>query len=93
MISANEAKEIGLINHVCSQEELMKKATTIASRIIRNSPCAIEKTIKAINKGLYNTQEGYEEEKVVWSCFKSNDFNEGVKAFIEKETKFLIESV
>ena len=63
----------------------MKKATAIASRIIRNSPCAIEKTIKAINKGLYNTQEGYEEEKKLFgSCFKSNDFNEGVKAFIEK---------
>ena len=63
MITANEAKEIGLINHVCSPEELMNKATTIANRIIRNSPCAIEKTIKAINKGLYNTQKGYEEEK------------------------------
>ena len=88
MITANEAKEIGLINHVCSQEELMNKATTIASRIIRNSPCAIEKTIKAINKGLYNTQEGYEEEKKLFgSCFKSNDFNEGVKAFIEKENQ------
>ena len=85
MISANEAKEMGLINHVCSQEELMKKAPTIARRIIRNSPCAIEKTIKAVNKGLYNAQEGYEEEKKLFgSCFKSNDFNEGVKAFIEK---------
>ena len=85
MITANEAKEIGLINHVCSPEELMNKATTIANRIIRNSPCAIEKTIKAINKGLYNTQKGYEEEKKLFgSCFKSNDFNEGVRAFVEK---------
>ena len=85
MITANEAKEIGLINHVCSAEELMNKATTIANRIIRNSPCAIEKTIKAINKGLYNTQKGYEEEKKLFgSCFKSNDFNEGVRAFVEK---------
>ena len=85
MITANEAKEIGLINHVCSAEDLMNKATTIASRIIRNSPSAIEKTIKAVNKGLYNTKEGYEQEKKLFgSCFKSNDFNEGVRAFIEK---------
>ena len=85
MITANEAKEIGLINHVCSPEELMNRATKIASRIVRNSPCAIEKTIKAINKGLYNTQKGYEEEKKLFgSCFKSNDFNEGVRAFVEK---------
>ena len=85
MITANEAKEIGLINHVCSAEELMNKATTIASRIIKNSPCAIEKTIKAVNKGLYNTQKGYEEEKKLFgSCFKSDDFNEGVRAFVEK---------
>ena len=85
MITANEAKEIGLINHVCSPEELMNKATKIASRIIRNSPSAIEKTIKAVNKGLYNTQEGYEQEKKLFgSCFKSDDFNEGVRAFVEK---------
>ena len=43
MITANEAKEIGLINHVCSAEDLMNKATEIASRIIRNSPSAIER--------------------------------------------------
>ena len=82
MITANEAKEIGLINQ-CSRG--INEYTTIASRIIKNSPCAIEKTIKAVNKGLYNTQKGYEEEKKLFgSCFKSDDFNEGVKAIIEK---------
>tara|TARA_B100000900_G_scaffold45940_1_gene34212 strand:- start:21446 stop:22219 length:774 start_codon:yes stop_codon:yes gene_type:complete len=85
MITADEAREIGLINHVCSPEDLMNKATILANRIIRNSPFAIEKTIKAVNKGLYNNLEGYEEEKKLFgSCFKSNDFNEGVRAFIEK---------
>ena len=85
MITADEAREIGLINHVCSPEELMNRATTLANRIIRNSPFAIDKTIKAVNKGLYNNLEGYEEEKKLFgSCFKSNDFNEGVRAFIEK---------
>ena len=85
MITADEAREIGLINHVCSPEDLMNKATIVANRIIRNSPFAIDKTIKAVNKGLYNNLEGYEEEKKLFgSCFKSNDFNEGVRAFIEK---------
>ena len=85
MITADEAREIGLINHVCTPEELMNKATIMANRIIRNSPCAIDKTIKAVNKGLYNNLEGYEQEKKLFgSCFKSNDFNEGVRAFIEK---------
>tara|TARA_B100001093_G_scaffold520499_2_gene616960 strand:- start:79781 stop:80554 length:774 start_codon:yes stop_codon:yes gene_type:complete len=85
MITADEAREIGLINHVCSSEELMNKATIMANRIIRNSPCAIDKTIKAVNKGLYNNLEGYEEEKKLFgSCFKSKEFNEGVRAFIEK---------
>ena len=33
MIGANEAKKWGLINHVCSQEELIQKCNEIAFKI------------------------------------------------------------
>ena len=49
MISAEEAKELGLINHVCEEEELIPTAEKIASKIKRNSPMAIGNAIKSIN--------------------------------------------
>ena len=41
MISANEAKDWGLVNCVCPQEELIFTAEKIAEKIKRNSPMAI----------------------------------------------------
>ena len=60
MLSAEEAKELGLVNHVCTQEELIPACEKIASKIARNSPVAISYAIKAINAG-YHT-EGYQAE-------------------------------
>ena len=41
MISAEEAKDCGLVNHVTSQEELLGLANKIAGKILRNSSVAI----------------------------------------------------
>ena len=49
MLSANEALQWGLVNHVCSQEDLLMLAEKIANKIIRNSPMAISKAIKSVN--------------------------------------------
>jgi len=83
MVNAEEAKEWGLVNHVCEQEELMALCEKIASRIIKNSPNAISKAIKSVNAGC-NT-DGYEAEKQAFGeCFATDDFKEGTSAFMEK---------
>ena len=83
MLSAEEAKEWGLVNHVCEQEELMALCEKIAGRIIKNSPIAISKAIKSVNAGC-NT-DGYEAEKQAFGeCFATDDFKEGTSAFMEK---------
>ena len=49
MISAEEAKQYGLVNHVVPQAELLAFTEGIARKIIKNAPFAISKEIKANN--------------------------------------------
>lgn len=85
MIDAETAKNYGLVNHVVPQSELLEFTKSIASKIIRNSPMAIEKAIKAINANYKDGVNGYETEiKNFGKCFGTEDFKEGTTAFLEK---------
>ena len=85
MLSAEEAKELGLVNYVCTQEELIFKAEKIASKIKRNSPAAIAKAIKSVNAGFISGIDGFEVEKQEFgNCFGTPEFIEGTTAFMEK---------
>ncbi len=83
MISAEKAKNAGLVNEVYTQEELLPKTKELAELIARNSPMGIEKAIKAVN--LYDTEKGFETEiKCFGELFELEDKTEGVAAFLEK---------
>ena len=83
MISAQKAKEIGLVNEVFPIEELLTKTKELASTIARNSPMAVSKAIKATN--LSDTERGFETEIVSFGeLFDMDDKKEGVSAFLEK---------
>lgn len=85
MISAEEALKFGLVNKVCSQEELVERCEKIAQRIINNSPSAISKAIKSINACYKSGVDGFKTEiELFGSCFETEDFEEGTKAFMEK---------
>ena len=85
IISVEEAKSGGLINHFCEEEELLYFAERIASKIMRNSPMAITKAIKAVNAGFKDGVNGFEvEKKEFGNCFESEEFKEGTAAFLEK---------
>ena len=85
MLSSIEAKEWGLVNHVCSQEELIPMAEKLASKIKRNSPMAIAKAIKSVNAGFTDGVNGFEVEiSEFGSCFETLEFVEGTTAFMEK---------
>lgn len=84
MISAAEAYQIGLVNYVvATQEELITKAEAIAARMIKNSPCALKKSIKAIN-AVYGNIGLQNEIELFGQCFGTEEFKEGVSAFLEK---------
>ena len=83
MISADKAKEIGLVNEVFEQSELLTKAKELAFAISKNSPQAISKAIIAVNA--YDTADGFEKEiKFFGELFDMEDKKEGVSAFLEK---------
>jgi len=87
MIPANEAKTLGLVNHIVeTQEELLPKAKEILSKIFNKAPIAIEMVINCIN-AYYNKSEedGYQTEANSFGiCSRTEDFKEGTKAFLEK---------
>jgi enoyl-CoA hydratase len=85
MISATEALQLGLVNHVASPEDLITKAEELMNKILTRSPVAVAAAIRAVNAGLLEGENGFESEINEFSnCFGTNDFNEGVTAFKEK---------
>lgn len=85
MISAEEAKQWGLVNYVVPQEELLGLCESLAAKISKNSSVAISKAIKAVNANFTNCINGYSVEIEQFGLsFGSDDFEEGTTAFLEK---------
>jgi enoyl-CoA hydratase len=85
MISAEEAKECGLVNHVVAQAELIEFCQGLAQKICKNAPVAISEAINAVNASFNKTKNGYETEISAFGrLFSTSDFKEGTTAFLEK---------
>ncbi len=86
MISASEAKEIGLVNHVATTKtEAISLAEKIMNKIFSKGPQAIAALIKSVNAGYGQEKEGYLEEAKNFAALTSTkDFIEGISAFLEK---------
>lgn len=85
MLTANEAKECGLVNYVVTQEDLLPLCDKLATKITQNSSTAITSAIKAINANFDSNTNGYEVEITQFGkCFGTNDFIEGTTAFLGK---------
>ncbi len=86
MIKADEAKQLGLVNDVVPQSELMTACETMLSKITSNSPVAISHVITSVNNyfSAKGDQAFVEEAQLFGECFKSEDYIEGTTAFLEK---------
>jgi enoyl-CoA hydratase len=86
MISAQEAKALGLVNHVVSnRDELMNLANSIMRKIITHGAIAIAGIIKSVNAGYAFENAGFEVEATNFAaCSATMDFKEGTDAFIQK---------
>ncbi len=83
---AERALELGLLNEIVEEDELMDKATDWARRITANAPLAVQATKESVIRGLAcDMKEAYRiESKLAQAVFQSEDAKEGPKAFAEK---------
>jgi enoyl-CoA hydratase len=85
-ISASRAFELGLVNVVAHQDELLPTALALADRIAANAPLALTMTKELMfqEMGMHNDAEWKEIRARVAPVFASEDAKEGAAAFAEK---------
>lgn len=84
MITAADAEKIGLVNYVVPQTDLINKAEEILNAIKQRAPLAVAAALKSVIASA-NSLDGYTIEiSEFGKCFETNDFKEGVAAFLEK---------
>ncbi len=86
MIDANRAFEIGLVNKVVAQSELMTTVEKMAKQLTFSAPVAMKCIIDSINHGAEcNLTEGLQfEAKAFAVTCATEDMKEGTTAFLEK---------
>jgi enoyl-CoA hydratase len=86
-VSAKRALQLGLLNKIVSEEQLMESALEWAGRIARNAPLSIQATKESALQNLAapSMQAAYAlETKIAMRVAASNDSIEGARAFVEK---------
>ncbi|XP_027702170.1 enoyl-CoA hydratase, mitochondrial [Vombatus ursinus] len=85
-ISAQEAKQAGLVSKIFPVEKLVEEAIQCAEKIASNSKIVTEMAKEAVNAAFEMTlAEGIRlEKKLFYSTFATDDQKEGVSAFVEK---------
>jgi len=85
-ISAEEAKDYGLVNKVVPTEMYMYEATELAKEIALMSPIAAQLAKESVNRSFEtHLDEGLTfERKNFYLTFASEDQSEGMNAFVEK---------
>ncbi len=86
MIDASEALNIGLVNRVVPAEHLMPAVEKLASELARGASKAIALTKRFLNLSMSSDLESVLELEALGQdiCFGTEDFSEGMRAFLEK---------
>ncbi|MEX0800269.1 MAG: enoyl-CoA hydratase-related protein [Dehalococcoidia bacterium] len=85
-LSADEALDMGLVNRVVEQDELMPAVREMAAEIAANAPLAVQATKRMMRLGLEETFEAnvHHTFMQLLPLFQSEDFREGLQSFLEK---------
>ena len=86
-IPAQEAYRLGLVDKLVPPDKLMVTALAIAKVIGQKGPMAGRLILEGVNKGLeLNLDKALELEEELWRrCGETEDFQNGVKAFMERK--------
>jgi enoyl-CoA hydratase/carnithine racemase len=86
-IDAARAERLGLVSHVVPDAELTQAAQALADEMLRNSPLGLRLTKECLNASL---DAGSLEQVIAMEdrnqilCTRTEDFREGVIAFLQK---------
>ena len=86
VLDAQESLEIGLVNEVVPHDELMQRTMELAEEIAANAPLSIQATKRMMRLGMDEPFEAAVDHIYLQllPLFQSDDFKEGVRAFMEK---------
>lgn len=87
-LSAEEALNLGIINKIVGEDDLMKEAMALAEKLASGPSKAFGLTKRAVNRAVFDDLEELLEYEASLQeiAGRSDDFAEGVKAFVEKRT-------
>ncbi len=85
-VDARECLEIGLVNAVVPDDQVLSTCMQWANEIADNAPMAVQTTKRMMRMGLEESYDTAVDHLMVHlgAMFASDDFKEGVKAFIER---------
>jgi enoyl-CoA hydratase len=86
LLHAQEALSIGLVDFVVPKGELEPFTMDMAQTIVQNAPLSVVGAKKTVNMvmGMHDEEAAGNEFYYSERCFGSEDFKEGVRAFLEK---------
>ncbi len=85
-VGAEESLSLGLVNTVVPHDELLDTAMTWAQEIADNAPVAVQTTKRMMRMGMEESYDTSVDHLMMHlhGLFQSEDFEEGLKAFLEK---------
>jgi len=86
MLNAQAAYEIGLVNKVVPEADVMKQALGMAKKIAEKSKLPVERILRVTREGLkVSLEEGLKlEAKLFGELCETEDMREGLNSFLEK---------
>jgi enoyl-CoA hydratase len=88
LVTADQALELGFLNYVVPRDQLLDKAMEIAGKIAANGPIAVKAIRRSARlcSGLTEEEGMKLETKLSAPVFKTEDAQEGPRAFMEKRS-------
>jgi len=84
-LPAQTALSWGLVNAVASQEELLSTSITLLQKFFTKSPTSIQEILRCTHLSMESSGTSFlQEAKSFGRCAGTEDFKEGVQAFMEK---------